>query len=369
MATIPRGVAGITAEWLNDALDERTRAGATVTAVRAENIGDGIGFLGEVARLHLTYDRDVPEAVHTMIAKTPTVVDELRHLGSLFGFYEKEHAFYAHLASSIEIDVPRAHCNLGDLAAGDYVLLLEDLGHMRAGDQLESCGLDEAIDILRRIARLHAAWWESPRLEDHERWLPTVGSPYFAMVKGAFVDAVSRPGDLAAVIPAWVFDLAAHMVDHYEDVLDRAAGKRPHTLIHGDFRLDNMMFGRDGDARPFVLLDWQLPMRLNPMFEVMYFCAGSLDVEARRRHERTLIAAYHDALVEGGVNGYSLDDCWRDYQATSISMVGYAMPLVADVQLDHLNERGRRMMITLMERYVAAIDDHRTSEPVVAMLA
>lgn len=368
MSSIPRSVAGITAEWLNGALDDRTRGGATVTGVRAQNIGDGIGFLGEVARLHLTYDRDAPGAVTTMIAKTPTVVDELRHLGSLFGFYEKEHAFYAHLAASIEIDVPRAHCNLGDPAAGDYVLLLEDLGHMRAGDQLESCQLDEAIDVLRRIAHLHAAWWESPRLDDHASWLPTVGSPYFAMVKGAFIDSVSRPGDLAAFLPPWVFELAARMVDQYDDWLERAAGKRPHTLIHGDFRLDNMMFGRDGDPRGFVLLDWQLPMRLNAMFEVMYFCAGSLGTDVRRLHERRLVAEYHDALVAGGVTSYTADDCWRDYQATSISMLGYVMPLVADVQLEHLNERGQRMMTTLMERYVAAIDDHRTSEPVTQLV-
>ena len=36
----------------------------------------------------------------------------------------------------------------------------------------------------------------------------------------------------------------------------------PNTLVHGDFRLDNMFFDAHGDAAgPFVLVDWQMAMR------------------------------------------------------------------------------------------------------------
>jgi hypothetical protein len=369
MTFIPRGVAAITTGWLEEVLDERLRCGASIVGVRAENIGDGIGFMGEVARLHLEYDRDVPAALRTVIAKTPTTIDELRHIGSHYGLYEKEHGFYAHLAGDVGIDVPHAYVNLGSAETGGYVLLLEDLGHMRAGDQLESCTLDEAVEILQRVARLHAAWWEDPRLDDHAHWLPGPGSAYFDIIKGAYLEAVQTPGEMGALIPDWAHALAATMADRYDELFDRGAARRPHTLVHGDFRLDNMMFGRDGDARSFVLIDWQLPMRLNPMFEVMYFCAGSVDMEMRRRDERTLIGSYHAALVEAGVSGYSLDECWAHYEMASVGMLGYLVPLVAQVQLDNLNERGRTMMITLMQRYVAAIDDHRHSAPVLEVLA
>jgi hypothetical protein len=46
MTAIPASAADITVEWLNEVLDV-----ATVSAVKAENLGAGLGLLGEVTRL------------------------------------------------------------------------------------------------------------------------------------------------------------------------------------------------------------------------------------------------------------------------------------------------------------------------------
>jgi hypothetical protein len=246
--------------------------------------------------------------------------------------------------------------------------VLEDLGHLSARDQLAACSPEEARDVLGRIARVHGAWWESERLDSHREWLPGPDSAYFDVIRHGYVDYAGRPGELADHVPSWVVELAQDIAGRYEVMFDRGAGRHPHTLLHGDFRLDNMLFGGPGSARPFVLLDWQLVMSLNPMFEVMYFCAGSLTVDVRRRHEPSLIEHYHASLRAAGVEGYTLDQCWADYRRASLGMLGYLVPLMGEVQLDHLNDRGRTMMLTLADRYAQAIGDHRDSDEVRALL-
>jgi len=62
MPRIPLTSAEIDAAWLNEVLSAEVRDGGTVTGVSAEIIGEGVGFLGELARLTLTYDGAGPNA-------------------------------------------------------------------------------------------------------------------------------------------------------------------------------------------------------------------------------------------------------------------------------------------------------------------
>ena len=45
----------------------------------------------------------------------------------------------------------------------------------------------------------------------------------------------------------------------------------PATLVHGDFRLDNVMFGSDS-YRVKAVLDWELSTLGNPLADLAYFC-------------------------------------------------------------------------------------------------
>ena len=189
--TTPLTCAEITPGWLNDALDDDVLQGASVTAVGIEIIGEGVGFLGDVARLSLMYDRET-DAPASMIAKVPTAMEASRFMGDLLGFYEKEHQFYRDIAPDLRVRVPRCYLNIKDDAAAPpaYLLVLEDLAPMRPGDQLASCSADEAAMALSELARLHARWWEHPRLDEFASWLPGHGDPYFDIAKGAFTDAI-----------------------------------------------------------------------------------------------------------------------------------------------------------------------------------
>src|SRR5215831_5891973 len=69
------------------------RTGA-VRSVEIEPIGLGVGFLGQVARLHLTYNGGDDAAPTTLVGKLPTVDPGGREICRIFKLYEREIRFY-----------------------------------------------------------------------------------------------------------------------------------------------------------------------------------------------------------------------------------------------------------------------------------
>ena len=122
------------------------------------------------------------------------------------------------------------------------------------------------------------------------------------------------------------------------------------ALLHGDYRLDNLLF--DGDR--VAVVDWQtLGVGLAGR-DLAYFTGTSLEPELRAEVEHDLVADYHRALQEQGVSDYDLETCWQDYrlgmiQVPLISALGCAFSIET--------ERGDDMMAAMLRRGCQAIRD------------
>ncbi len=77
---------------------------------------------------------------------------------------------------------------------------------------------------------------------------------------------------------------------------EEGASQRPQGLVHGDYRLDNMLFGDEGAERALTVVDWQTVTKGPAFTDVAYFIGCALPVEQRRAHYDELLAAYHQAL-------------------------------------------------------------------------
>ncbi len=91
------------------------------------------------------------------------------------------------------------------------------------------------------------------------------------------------------------------------------AGRRS-GLVHGDYRLDNMLFGAQDAPRRFVAVDWQTVGWGPVMTDASYFLGSSLTVEDRRANEEALVREYYDALHAHGVRGFDWEQCWLGYR-------------------------------------------------------
>jgi thiamine kinase-like enzyme len=124
------------------------------------------------------------------------------------------------------------------------------------------------------------------------------------------------------------------------------------SLMHGDYRLDNLLFTPDRTA--ITVVDWQTLGAGLPARDLAYFAATSLLPGQRAELDEQLVTAYHDELLGYGVTDYDRETCWRDYrlgmlQAPLITTLGCAFASTT--------ERGDEMMRVMLERGCQAIRD------------
>jgi hypothetical protein len=355
MTTIPTTLDRLTPSWLTEALAAGGRVGAPrVTAASVAPVGQGVGVLCQLARVTLAYDGAPAGAPATLVAKLATAEPQTRGMVSLFRFYEREVRFYDELAAGVPVATPRCFFSAFDPASGDFVLLLEDLGGARIGDQLAACTPEEAALVVDEASKLHAAWWRSPRLGGIP-WMPAINDEVNKLGLGLYPQAwgifLERFG---AGLPAAMRAGGERLGAHIPALLDGLAVDSP-TVCHGDLRLDNLFFG--AGAAALTLIDWQIAGRGIGTYDVGYFMSQSLAPDVRRACERDVLRRYHASLVARGVRDYPFEQCLADYRLAVLFCFVY--PVMAGGLGDLSNERGHALAAAMAERSSAAILDWR----------
>lgn len=331
------GGAGLTASWLTGAL-ARDLDGATVTGVAAEPVGTG--QVSDSLRLRLDYDRPV-RLPATMIAKVPAADEASRAAARAIRTYEIEASFYARIAGGLDACVPACYFSAYEPENDHYVVLLQDLAPATPGDQLAGVTPDEAAAAIDEMAALHAAGWDDPALEALT-WLNRHDADAVAftaaMVAGLYDGFKER----------YASRLEPEVIGLIEDFLPSmgaylAARDGSSTLMHGDFRADNLLFG----GPRAVVLDWQTCTYGPGPADLAYFLGSSLPVRVRRDHERALVQRYHSALTARGAE-LTWDDCWEAYRRYAFH--GIVMAIGAAMLVER-TDRGDEMFCTMTTRH------------------
>ncbi|HEY3671995.1 MAG TPA: phosphotransferase [Acidimicrobiia bacterium] len=319
----------ITAAWLTTAL-RATTPDAHVRSVEVEQIGTG--QTGASFRLHLDADPlRSGQLPATLVAKTAAGEREQRE--RVGPGYRNEVGFYTEFRDRVSIRTPR--CWFAEISDDNcsFVLLLDDLAPARPGVQVDGCAVDQAADAVRNLAGLHAPVWNDPKLSGRGDWLSTMTGP-----RAEFLGTVTQ-----SAAEVFIERYAEELGDDAA-TLRRAAALTAQwgmidtgvlTLVHGDYRLDNLMFPDDGDGANaddgagVFAVDWQTLVVARPGRDLGYFLATSLQVDDRSTHQDALVAEYVDELHRLGVTDFTVEQCTVEYrlgvlQAPMITMIGAA---------------------------------------------
>ncbi len=258
MAQFPVHPDQVTTEWLSGLL------GHQVASVRWEPIGTG--QVGDSVRFHLgCADDDCPE---TLAGKFPAEDAASRDTATRFGLYDKEVRFYRDVAPLLDMRVPEVLAAEVSEDGGEFVLLFEDLGPARQGDQIGGCDVEQARAAMRQAAAIHGPSWQNERAIGHD-WL-TVPPERAALVRALYPQAqtffAERYRD--ALEPEYMA-LCEELASLAEGYFERDA--EPQCVVHGDFRLDNMLFDVRGGAEPIAVLDWQTVRGGQSLTDIGYF--------------------------------------------------------------------------------------------------
>jgi aminoglycoside/choline kinase family phosphotransferase len=336
---------GLTSEWLTDALEQAGHHGVRVTDVSVEEIGTG--QTGASFRMHVSFaDRtDLPS---TFVAKLPADDAAVRERVALG--YRAEVAFYDTVAATVRVPVPQCFVSAISPDAQSFVLILEDLAPARQGDQLVGCTRAQALVGVQALAGLHGPRWCDPAWHAFGATaLPTANE---ALAKGL--------GDVARMATdMFVERLGGRLSEADRQTLGAYPERIPtwllaypqrFSLLHGDYRLDNLMFTPDNSS--VVVVDWQTLSVGLPARDLAYFVGTSLPTDNRAEHEHALVKAYHSALLDFGVCDYPLETCFDDYR---IGMLQAPLIATLGAAFSATTERGDEMMLVMLERTCEAI--------------
>ena len=356
---VPRDLRDVTPAWLTEALRTGGALGeASVTGFAYEPINEGKGFMSQVARLHLEYDDDAAGSPSSVLLKLPSDSHDLQVLTDRLGNRRREVRFYAEIAGCGPISTPQSYyCGI-DPNTGRTVMLLEWLTGARQGDSLAGCTTEEAKDCLVEMARFHAHWWESSKLESPE-WIPLKSdeaSAYRDWYAAAWVALQAKAGDH---MPEGLRRIGDRLEPHVPRIKAMLA-RTPRTIIHGDYRLDNCFFRlKDGSSSP-IIFDWEFCARGRGAYDVATFLGEVFTPERRRAEEIDLLRAYHTALTGEGATGYSFEECLHDYRLSMLEV--FVFWIVTGGFCDFEGERATAYLRGSLERFDAAISDLASME-------
>lgn len=357
MGVIPDSVEQISPDWLRASVRAPDAATfSNLTSVRAERLGEGVGMLTNLHRLHLGYAAVAAPGPATLVAKLPSSVPEVLQMARDWGLYRREVLFYRDVAPTVGLRVPKAYVTEFDPATDTFALIMEDLSPAAGGDQTTGLPLDYARLALEAAAALHATWWNRPELASLEAAIQPFGEGPWVGTGARVAAAWPRfePFLAGRASPALV-RIGERMGSAIEPLMVDIA-RAPRTLCHGDFRADNLMFAQGDAGTALITLDWQVALQARGAVDVSQLLSLSITTDLRRAHETALLRGYHDKLVAGGVDGYAYDEFFHDYRRGLL--VGFFYVILSGGANDLTQPAAEALFDSAVRRLDAVVEDH-----------
>jgi hypothetical protein len=335
---IPDDLDDITSEWVSSVLDAEV-ASVDVTPVST-------GFISTTLRVVVGFEKPRADLPGSLIVKLPHRGTRMRSLFEALGLYSREVGFYRDIGPEFGEVIPRCFFAAHSPDTGRSAIVMEDAiasRGLRVGDNVAGCTFEEAAAAMRVAARWHAHWWNDPSL-DGFAWLATPASVEPDPVR-AVTQAWSRypAGFRALMSPATV--ATVELYGPRAMLVAERMSLEPWTLTHGDYRLDNLMFGPNSEV---VAFDWQLVARgQGPRDAAFLALFTPVDGKPIVDSWQPLLDAYYSELTNSGVD-YSREAFTQETRLNSFH--GFQLAVTSLANLDFSDPRARSLASNSLER-------------------
>lgn len=350
---IPELPAGFSEAFLTEVLHrhELLPESGRVLGVVHEQVGDGTGMMSEVARLVLSYDGASDDLPTSFIAKYASQNETNRGIALQYNLYERETRYVSELDPLTLARTPKAF--VCERQGDRFLILMEDMVDYEVGSQVKGADLPKSETAVDELAKLHSAFWNQVEELD---WVPHIANSYHA-------DNMRQLGILGfdgaiKKFPQLIPDhIRAIREDFHAAVpnLQAFMDTPPVTLVHGDYRMENLLYGCQPGHDPVAVIDWQGPLLARGLNDVALFLGQSTKTSIRRTHEKRLLERYLRSLKAGGVDGLKFESVWEDYRRTVL--YNWLYVIVVAGTLDSSNEKTYAWMSEMLKRQIAAMED------------
>ena len=349
--TSPQSVDDLTTDWLQKTLSPYLE-GTTIRGFSLQVIGVGEGFMGQLARVTLTYAEEAKIGPGSIIAKFASTMSATREMARDQSLYRREIGFYRDIGQDVGIRVPVCYHSDFDEETQFFVMLLEDMAPGEPSDQVTGTSRETSRQVIEQFASLHARWWNSEKLDGFswakwiinempmEEGLARLQESIQEVEETGSFDAYPEMKRLIYLLPP-LFRM-------------QPAPPYPFSLTHGDLRSDNII-QPSAEGGEFCVLDWQLAGKGDPVNDIARWMAQSITIEDRKETEQELLKLYHAKLIEHGVTGYSYKAFINGYKINLVViLVMFSMTIDG---VDRSSDRAKALFHQFYSRLDSALVD------------
>ena len=331
---LPATTKDITVEWLNEVLHENGFLGdSNIVSIQHEQIGIGEGFMSDIARITLGYDKPENGLSNTIVAKLPTSFPAARLIGVRDNFYTNEIRFYTDVAPTVPLRTPELIYSCIDEETQNYILLLQDYSHCKKFDMATGANEEQARFIISKLVDFHASWWDANNLYSFQWMRKPDNSVDEIMAKrvGNSIDICLEIEGIEDFLPAGSLEILKKIQEYYEWLLESERTSNL-TIRHGDFRITNMFIDPYVTDDYIVVYDWSGVRVSCGIGDLSYFIGWSLTTDTRRKIERDLLKLYWENLHSKITIEYPYEEFTVDYLKGLLEYT--AVPVLALTRLD-----------------------------------
>jgi hypothetical protein len=333
---------------LVDALHASGAAPADASLLAVDAAPIGIGAMADTFRMQLTWSEG-SVGPRSLVAKKPSSDPAAAATAASLGAYEREARFYVELAPRTEVRAPRL-LGIVHEAGVPNTVLLEDLSEeYQPGDQFAGLTVDVLQQARHQLVLLQAPFWEDEETAAIDWLHRRLGVPIPGIVERMERSWSSARDTIGASLTADERACVDRFVTRAGEWAMSLSG--PSSLVHHDYRVDNMLFGRG----ELVVLDWQTIGWGPAMFDVAYLFGTSLEPEQRRAVERDEIARHVDDLAAAGVS-WNTESAWHAYRQASFAVLLMLVPPIASVKTNPRMEAMYRRLLAFGARMALDLD-------------
>ncbi len=295
--------------WTQILRDSGLPSDLEVSSCERAVLGDAPGASSVVDRVHLAYSSALGSGPPVAIVKQSGLAEMSEDIkSSLPPMWRNEAGFYSQISPKVDIRTPKCWFAEASDDGQSGILVLEDLSDWAASDQHEGLTVAELDAAIKAIAPFHAWSWNADSRPElswvmFNTYLMAAKLP--AMWPGARATVESKHPGFA--------EMGDQLYPLFPRILEVSAG-RVHSLVHGDFRGDNLrMQGSDDTGYDVAVFDFANLFRGVGAHDIARLMAGSPRVHPTLDDHKRACELWRQALMANGVADYSQDDAWFDY--------------------------------------------------------
>ena len=308
-------------------------------------------MMSTLAILHLDWQTN-DNLPSSLVVKLATENETNLAVARKFKPFFKEVNYYRELSRKTLAKSPKVYAAEID-EAHNFYLLMEDASDYRMGDQVIGTTKEECEFCTDFLVELHAPFWNN--IGDYD-WIPHLSRSDNAnnMALGCDAGWPQMFEHFGEFVSDEIAELHQEYVTKIPAIQERL-DQSPITLIHGDFRQDNLMFGEGLGHQPLLVIDFQGPQKGRGIYDLAFLLGQSAKIEIRREYEKNLVQRYVDGLQSRGISDYNFNQAWEDYRVGIL--YAWTLAVVIAGTLDPTNERGFAWMSKMIQRNSNAIHD------------